>query len=201
MQNTHHDLCVDVLVVGAGPAGLTTGIALARHGVDVLVVERHPGTSPFPKATAMSTRTMELLRSWGLEQRVRAGAMCVRPVVTMSDTLVGPEQASMPFGYPSDEQALAVSPTTPACVPQDHLEPVLRDHLRERGGNVRFDTELSQLTLDAAGITADCATAPPAPATRCALDTSSAPTDRAAPSARPSGSASTTWARSASSSR
>src|SRR5918999_3644604 len=96
MQNTtptaHHDVCVDVLVVGAGPAGLTAGIALARHGVDVLVVERHPGTSPFPKATGVSTRTMELLRSWGLEQRVRAGAMRVRPVVTMSDTLVGPSR-------------------------------------------------------------------------------------------------------------
>jgi putative polyketide hydroxylase len=160
MQNTDHDVCVDVpcvdvLVVGAGPAGLTAGIALARHGVDVLVVERHPGTSPFPKATGVSTRTMELLRSWGLEQRVRAGAMRVRPVVTMSDTLVGPEQASMPFGYPSDEQALAVSPTTPACVPQDHLEPVLHDHLRERGGHVRFDTELTELTLDAAGVTAE----------------------------------------------
>lgn len=154
MQNTHHDVCVDVLVVGAGPAGLTAGIALARHGVDVLVVERHPGTSPFPKATGVSTRTMELLRSWGLEQQVRAGAMSVRPVVTTSDTLVGPEQASMPFGYPSDEQALAVSPTTPACVPQDHLEPVLCDHLRERGGHVRFDTELTELTLDACGVTA-----------------------------------------------
>src|SRR3990170_7371329 len=105
MQNTHHDVCadvvcVDVLVVGAGPAGLTAGIALARHGIDVLVVEKHAGTSPFPKATAVSTRTMELLRSWGLERRVRVGAMNVRPVVTMSDTLVGPEQASMPFGYP-----------------------------------------------------------------------------------------------------
>jgi 2-polyprenyl-6-methoxyphenol hydroxylase-like FAD-dependent oxidoreductase len=97
---------------------------------------------------------MELLRSWGLEQRVRAGAMSVRPVVTTSETLVGPEQASVPFGYPSDEQALAVSPTTPACVPQDHLEPLLCDHLRERGGHVRFDTELTELTLDAAGVTA-----------------------------------------------
>lgn len=53
----------DVLVVGAGPAGLTTGIALARHGVDVLVVDRHAGTSPFPKATGISTRTMELMRT------------------------------------------------------------------------------------------------------------------------------------------
>ena len=144
----------DVLVVGAGPAGLTAAITLARHGIDVLVVERHAGTSPFPKATGVSTRTMELLRTWGLEERVRAGAMAVRPVMAVSDTLVGPAHTSVPFGYPSDEQALAVSPTVPCCCPQDHLEPVLCDHLLECGGRVRFGTELTGLTLDAAGVTA-----------------------------------------------
>lgn len=59
---------------------------LARLGVDVLVVERHDGTSPFPKATGVSTRTMELLRTWGVEQRVRAGAMRVRPGLTVCDS-------------------------------------------------------------------------------------------------------------------
>ena len=77
IERTTHD----VLVVGAGPAGLTAAVALARHGVDVLVVERHAGTSPFPKATGVSTRTMELLRGWGLEEQARAGAMRVRPFV------------------------------------------------------------------------------------------------------------------------
>ena len=120
----------DVLVVGAGPAGLTTAAALARHGIDVLVVERHAGTSPFPKATGVSTRTMELLRSWGLEEQARAGAMRVRPVISVGDTLVGPEQATESFNFPTAEQALAVSPTTPAYLPQDHLEPVLLGHLR-----------------------------------------------------------------------
>ena len=145
----------DVLVVGAGPAGLTAAITLARHGVDVLVVEKHAGTSPFPKATGVSTRTMELLRSWGLEEPVRAGAIEVQPVFSVSETLAGPAQATVPFGYPTEEQALAVSPVAPGCVPQDHLEPVLRDHLLERGGTIRFGTELIDLSMDPTGAWAE----------------------------------------------
>jgi 2-polyprenyl-6-methoxyphenol hydroxylase-like FAD-dependent oxidoreductase len=144
----------DVLVVGAGPAGLTTAISLARHGVDVLVVEKHAGTSPFPKATGVSTRTVELLRVWGLEDRVRSGALRVEHTMAVSGTLTGPVVATLPFGYPTADQALAVSPTTPLACPQDHLEPVLRDHLLECGGQIRFDTVLTDVTTDDTGVTA-----------------------------------------------
>jgi len=152
-HHTHH-VNHDVLVVGAGPAGLTAAISLARHGIDVLVIEKHAGTSPFPKATGISTRTMELLRGWGLEERVRAGSMRVEHSMAVSETLIGPVLATMPFGYPTTQQALAVSPTTPVACPQDHLEPVLHQHLLECGGQVRFGTELTDMTTDDSGITA-----------------------------------------------
>jgi putative polyketide hydroxylase len=54
----------DVIVAGAGPSGLTTGIAAARSGARVLLVEKHPGLSIFPKATGIRGRTMEIMRSW-----------------------------------------------------------------------------------------------------------------------------------------
>ena len=49
----------------------------------------------------------------------------------------------VPLGFPTDPRAvLAMSPSVPACVPQDHIEPVLLDHLRLLGGEVRFGVEL-----------------------------------------------------------
>jgi 2-polyprenyl-6-methoxyphenol hydroxylase-like FAD-dependent oxidoreductase len=142
----------DVLVVGAGPAGVTVATMLARHGLDVLVIERHEGISPLPKATSVTTRTMELLRSWGLEQRVRAGAIRARPVLAVSHTLVDPHHIDAPFGYQTDQAALAVSPTTPCYCSQDRLEPVLLEHLRSRGGRVRFGTELTSFSTDGTGV-------------------------------------------------
>ena len=144
----------EVLVVGAGPAGLSVAVALARAGVEVLVVERHAGTSPFPKSTAVSTRTMELLRTWGLDRAVVAGAMPVRPCITVSDTLTGPEHASKRGYLPTDEQVRAVSPARPCFCAQDHLEPVLLSHLVARRGRVLFRTELAALDTDHTGVTA-----------------------------------------------
>ena len=61
---------VGVLIVGAGPAGLATAATLGSYGVETLVFDRRPATSTLPRATVASTATMELLRRWGLEQRV-----------------------------------------------------------------------------------------------------------------------------------
>jgi putative polyketide hydroxylase len=64
---------VTVLVVGAGPCGLVAGITLARYGVDVLVIEQRDGGSSLSRALVISTRGMELIRSFGLEARIRPG--------------------------------------------------------------------------------------------------------------------------------
>jgi 2-polyprenyl-6-methoxyphenol hydroxylase-like FAD-dependent oxidoreductase len=133
----------DILIIGAGPAGLATAISAARSGARVLLVERHPATSIFPRATAVSTRTMEIFRSWGVTDPIRAGDLGVQPLCSVSPTLRTALPEGLPLGFPTDPRAvLAVSPSVPACVPQDHIEPVLLDHLRLLGGEVRFGVEL-----------------------------------------------------------
>ena len=124
-----------VVIAGAGPAGLAAAISLARLGVETMLVERRPELSSLPRATAVSLRCMELFRSWGVEDAVRAGGVEVEWRGWQSETLASVGEGSMwPVGLPTREQAAAISPTAPACVPQDHLEPVLLEHLRSLGG-------------------------------------------------------------------
>jgi putative polyketide hydroxylase len=126
---------VPVLVVGAGPAGLVAAGTLALAGVPVLLVERRRALSGLPRATAISTRSMELLRSWGLEDEIRAGGVDAQLQVWVSETLATARSGSaVPAGLPTREQSAVVSPTAPAVVPQDHLEPVLLRHIRSLPG-------------------------------------------------------------------
>src|SRR5258708_33500407 len=62
---------IPVLIVGGGPVGLCASILLSHHGVPSLLVERHTGTSLYPKARLVNTRTMEIFRQCGLEQAIR----------------------------------------------------------------------------------------------------------------------------------
>src|SRR2546423_6571895 len=62
----------DVLVVGAGPAGLTASALLARSGVDAITVTKYPSTANSPRAHITNQRTVEGFRGLGIEEQVRA---------------------------------------------------------------------------------------------------------------------------------
>lgn len=119
-----------VVVVGAGPAGLTAAVSMARHGIEVLLVERREKGSKLPRATVLSVRSMELLRSWGLADHILAGGVDVEISMLEIPNVAGAaEGIRIDVGYPSQQQSAMVSPMSPACVPQDHLESVLLEHL------------------------------------------------------------------------
>lgn len=56
---------IPVLIVGAGPVGLSLALCLARQNIPSLVVEKHSGRTPHPRSRGVSMRTMELLKQWG----------------------------------------------------------------------------------------------------------------------------------------
>src|SRR5437016_986931 len=58
---------VPVLIVGGSLVGLSTAMLLAWHGIESLTVERHPRTAINPRAGHFNLRTLEILRSVGLE--------------------------------------------------------------------------------------------------------------------------------------
>jgi putative polyketide hydroxylase len=140
---------LDVLVVGAGPAGLTAAAALRRYGVEVLVLERKARLSAHPRATVVSTRSMELLRSWGLEGEIRAGGMPdVEWLGLVAETLAGADRGeAVTLGLPTKEQAAVLSPTAPLCAPQDHTEAVLLGYARSLGAEVEFGREVLRVEV------------------------------------------------------
>ena len=140
---------IDVLVVGAGPAGLTAAATLRRYGAEVLVIERKSRLTSHPRATVVSTRSMELLRSWGLEDEILAGGTDVEWQALVTRTLAEADRGeAAPLGLPTREQAAVLSPVAPLCAPQDHTEAVLLGYARSLGVEVRFAHELLRLDVD-----------------------------------------------------
>jgi putative polyketide hydroxylase len=148
---------VPVLVVGAGPAGLAAAGALARLGIEVLLVERRQDVLGLPRATVVSTRSMELLRSWGLQDEVAAGGVEVEWRLRVTETMAQvADGSSYDVGYPSTEQSAVVGPVAPACVPQDHLERVLLTQLGSLpAARVELGTEVLRVETGPDGVRAD----------------------------------------------
>jgi putative polyketide hydroxylase len=145
----------DVLVAGAGPAGLVAGITLARYGITVLVIDKRGELSGLSRALLISTRSMELMRRFGLEEPIRAEAADVKPCAWLTSDLASAEGAELPLGQPSDAEAVMISPTRPAWTPQDRHEPVLLDCLRGMPtATVRFGCMLQDLRQDKDGVQA-----------------------------------------------
>src|SRR5258708_16955900 len=143
---------VPVLVVGAGPTGLTASILLSRWGIPSLTVERHPGTTIFPRAIAVNTRSMEIFRSLGLEECIRQAGFAALPFVARSRTLIDPEPELSPsLGTPPTN----VSPAEWTTCSQLALDPILLDEaISHPIADVRFGVELRALRQTAEGVRA-----------------------------------------------
>lgn len=149
----------DVLVVGAGPAGLTAAALLAREGVDALTVTKYPGTAHSPRAHITNQRTMEVFRDLGMEDAVRAVAT---PNELMgnnvwSTSFSAPELARLSTWGTATERVsdyAAASPSRMCNIPQHVLEPVILDRALALGADIRFSTELTTITQDEAGVRA-----------------------------------------------
>lgn len=70
METVDHE--VPVLVVGGGPVGLLTAWQLSLHGIKCMVAERNLTTTQWPKMDITNCRSMELLKSLGLADKLRA---------------------------------------------------------------------------------------------------------------------------------
>lgn len=143
-------ISTDVLVVGAGPTGLTASVILAQSGVAAITLSRHPGTAPQPRASVSNQRTIEVFRDLGIEEQVQSVA--TRSLTmghnVMATSFTGQEifrYQTYGVGERLADYQLA-SPCESYNAPQHLLEPVLLEAARNSGADVRFSHEL--LTIE-----------------------------------------------------
>ena len=146
---------VPVLIVGGSLVGLSTALFLRLHGIDVLAVERHAGTAIHSRAGHFHLRTVEILRSAGLEEAVRRKSQEQYPVdggINNVESLAGKEIANY---FPNLNAGVdEFSPTVRLFINQDALEPILRARAEELGARLAYGTECVSLEQDADGVTA-----------------------------------------------
>ena len=146
---------VPVLIVGGSLVGLSAALFLRWHGVDVLAVERHAGTAINARAGHFHLRTVEILRSAGLEDAVRRKSQEQYPPdggINNVESLAGREIANY---FPNLNAGVdEFSPTVRLFINQDALEPILRVRAAELGARLRYRTECTSLEQDADGVTA-----------------------------------------------
>ncbi|MCH5585477.1 FAD-dependent monooxygenase [Shimazuella sp. AN120528] len=147
------DQKIPVLIIGGGIVGLSTSLFLSSHGINSLLIERHPSTSIHPRAAGYYPRTMELYRSVGLESTILDYSQKFNtPCIGKGETLIGKEEFR--YDLPNDDFLNKITPTTYANIPQDVLEPIVLAHARVLGSDIRFNTELVSFEQNNEGIAA-----------------------------------------------
>jgi 2-polyprenyl-6-methoxyphenol hydroxylase-like FAD-dependent oxidoreductase len=148
------DVEVPVLIVGGSLVGLSTSLFLGVHGVDHLVVERHPGTAIHPRAAFLMQRTVELFRWSGAEREVIAAAEreFVQNGAIMAVESLGGRELQW-FFRNINEGMEHLSPSPRIFVTQIGLEPVLRERAAALGAGLRYSSEIVSLNADENGVT------------------------------------------------
>ncbi|MFC7450258.1 FAD-dependent oxidoreductase [Rhodococcus daqingensis] len=135
----------DVLIVGAGPVGLTLAVELRRRGVEVVVVDRRTERAPYAKAVGIQPRTVEIWDAMGVARPALDAATTMRgQLVYVNGTNVARLELTLPEEIPYGFLAL----------PQYETERVLGEALEGLGGRITRGTELTGFEQDSSGVRA-----------------------------------------------
>lgn len=130
---------VETLVVGAGPSGMLTALALADGGDDVTIVDSAARTCTSSNATVLHPETLQVLQSLGIADRVIAAGYGIHKV-SIYDGLCHRQTVRInehPIGFP-----FALS------IPQSELEAILEDELMEAGVPILWNHRVSEYEPD-----------------------------------------------------
>jgi tetracenomycin A2 monooxygenase-dioxygenase len=146
-----------VLIVGAGPAGLSAAVFLGRHGIPCVVLEKRGGISVLPRAPGLQARTMELFHAAGLGRDIRALEIGDSHAFFEGGILRVSTYAEIAEAEVLEAPSLdgpAISPERVMGCGQDRYEAVLADKARDFGAELRFGCRIRSLSQHDGGVTA-----------------------------------------------
>ena len=153
----------DVLIVGAGPVGLTLAIDLGRRGVRCTLIEKKEAPQFLPKMERCNARTLEIFRRMGIAGQVRAAGLPSHVPMDVYIALALNEPPLLRLKYPSVDEARAeIASCNDGSLPlepyqlisQYTLEPLLKSVVeRLPSVSVRFGCEFLSLRPEARCVT------------------------------------------------
>jgi 2-polyprenyl-6-methoxyphenol hydroxylase-like FAD-dependent oxidoreductase len=143
----------DVIIVGAGPTGLSLACQLVRYGIDFVIIEKNAGVTTKSKAIGIQARTLEIYEQLGVApQAIDLGQIAgkiriiadgkVRGQVDLAD--MGRDLSPYPYLF---------------ILEQNKNEQLLYEYLQSYQQEVRWQTKLEYFTQDEMGVTAQVKTA------------------------------------------
>jgi 2-polyprenyl-6-methoxyphenol hydroxylase-like FAD-dependent oxidoreductase len=132
-----------ILIVGAGPVGLSAAVELERRGMVARIIDQDPGPSSESRALAIHARTLEILEPSGMTERLLAAGNPIRRMVFREP---GRHLFTLDFAHVDHRYNFVLG------LPQADTERHLIEHLAARGVAVEWGTRLTGLTHDGGSV-------------------------------------------------
>jgi 2-polyprenyl-6-methoxyphenol hydroxylase-like FAD-dependent oxidoreductase len=142
----------DVIIIGAGPTGLSLACQLIRYGIDFVIVEKNEGVTKFSKAIGVQARTLEIYEQIGLAARAIEEGEIANRVRLVEGGEVRGEMHLRNFGKDLSPYPFLL------ILEQSRNEMMLYEYVQSHGGRVHWNTELESFTQDANGVIAQMRT-------------------------------------------
>jgi 2-polyprenyl-6-methoxyphenol hydroxylase-like FAD-dependent oxidoreductase len=155
-DNTPPRTSAPVVIVGGGPVGLGMAIELAWRGIRSTLVEQGDGTIEHPRTGLITVRTMEILRRWGIAQRIRDCGFPEDYELSMvfCTSLNGLLLDKEPYPSMRDTPTPQETPEKKQRCPQLWMQPILAEAAKANPlSDIRYRHRFDGLTQDATGVT------------------------------------------------